>query len=89
MLPSPGLPDAVKGQSLENRQTILDAAQEIHRRGVRKVAGGNRDFDDAETGDEQLDNDLGVEYKVIRILGEGDRREQVAAVGPIAGVIFG
>ena len=89
MLPPPGFPDAVKRQSLENRQTVLDAAQEIHGRGVRKVAGGNRDLDDAETGDEQLDDDLGVEYKVVRVLGEGNRREQAAAIGPIAGVIFG
>ena len=55
---------------------------------MSKVAGGDGNLFDAEPGYQKLNDDLGVEYKVIRVLGKGNRHEQPAAIRSIAGVIF-
>src|SRR5450759_701357 len=74
---------------LEGRKSVDDAPAEADRTCLCEVAGGYGNLADPHLARHRLGHELLVEHEVVAVEAIRDRLEQVAAIGPEAGVVFG
>jgi hypothetical protein len=83
--------EEIAGHDPQRRQAIHDAALEADRARLLEVAGRDADLADPSThaSGDHLGDELLVEHEVIAVEAIWDRLEEVTAVCPEAGVVFG
>jgi hypothetical protein len=79
--------EEVAGDDPEGREAVDDAAPEADRAGLGEVAGRHRDLADpvAQTGGDDLGDELLVEDEVVAVEVIGDPLQEPPAVGPETG----
>jgi len=73
----------------ENAEAVGDAATEINGGSFLEILGGAGDFADAESEVNALGEHLVVENEVVAVFAQGKARQDFAAEGAVAGVVFG
>src|ERR1035437_5687907 len=75
--------------NFECRKSVDNAPAEADRTRFLEVAGGNGNLADPHVARHRLGYEFLVEHEVVAVEPIGDRFEQVAAISPKAGVVFG
>src|SRR5690242_19898167 len=67
-----------------SHNNIERVPETIHITDLIAVVGRDRQLPDRQSGGDQLDDDFGVEVKVIRIAVKGNRRQRLGGVTPVS-----
>jgi hypothetical protein len=89
VVPEPVPVQPVVHARAQHAETVADAALQVDRRRVGRIACRARHFADPRSGGDGLDDDLVVEDEIVRVALDRQAGEQPAAEGPQAGVVLG
>ena len=87
--PEPVPVEPVVHARVQHAETVADAALQVDRRRVGRIAGRARHFADPRSSGDGLDDDLVVEDEIVGVALDRQASEQPAAEGAQAGVVFG
>jgi hypothetical protein len=74
---------------VQHAETVADAALQVDRRRVGRIAGRARHFADPRSSGDGLDDDLVIEDEIVGVALDRQAGQQPAAEGAQAGMVFG